>query len=169
VASFRTKRGRCVLTDDELRIESGLLSHARRYWEGNKALLAAYLALYAVLVLASLRVVARGDWDALVFGTLVVAALVLGGRVLNHRRGVTSDDRIALHDVEAVEAVEGDDWLTRPRFVVHHWSGGEIKYRYVMMPSGLLSYGEREFDRAIELFRQAGVPVERVDPGESSA
>lgn len=167
--TFRTKRGRCVLTDDELRVESGILLHAKRYWEGNRTLLAAYIALYAVLVIASARVVGRGDWDALALGAGVVAALVVGGRVLNYRRGVTSDDRIPLHDVEAVEAVEGDDWLTRPRFVVHYWRGNGVKYRYVMMPSGLLSYGEREFDRAAELFREAGIPVERVEAADASA
>jgi hypothetical protein len=169
VATFRTKRGRCVLTDDELRIESGVRLQVRRYWEGNRALLAGYLALYAVLVLAGLRIVGRGDWRVLVLGVGVVTALVIGGRVLNARRGVTSDDRIPLHDVEAIEAVGGDDWLTRPRFVVRYWSGDGVKYRYVMVPSGLLSYGDSEFDRAAATFREAGIPVERVTPSESSA
>ena len=169
MATFRTKRGRCVLTDDELRIESGVLLQARRYWEGNRALLVGYLALYGILILASLRVVGRGDWRALALGAGVVAALVVGGRVLNSRRGVTGDDRIPLHDVEAVEAVAGDDLLTRPRFVVRYWRGNRVKYRYVMMPSGLLSYGDSEFDRAAATFREAGIPVERVTPSESSA
>ena len=169
MATFRTKRGRCVLADDELRIESGVRLQARRYWEGNRALLAGYLALYGLLFLASLRVVGRGNWRAVALGVGVVAALVVGGRVLNSRRGVTGDDRIPLRDVEAVEAVAGDDWLTRPRFVVRYWRGGRIRYRYVMMPSGLLSYGDAEFDRAVATFRDAGIPVERVAPSESSA
>lgn len=166
--SFRTKRGRCVLTDDELRIESGLVSHVRRYWEGNRLLLVAYLAVYAALLVASVSIVGRGNWDALAVGVGAVAALVVAGRVLNHRHGVTDDDRIALHDVERIEAVEGNDWLTRPRFVVHYWRGGGVKHRHVMMPSGLLSYGDTEFERAKGLLRERGLSVETVAPGESS-
>ncbi|WP_276300651.1 hypothetical protein [Halorussus lipolyticus] len=168
MASFRTKRGRCVLTDDELRIESGLVSHARRYWEGNRLLLVAYLGVYGVLLGASASILADGDsWDALGVGVGAVAVLLVVGRVLNRRRDVTGDDRIAFHDVERVEAIEGDDWLTRPRFVVHYWRGDGVKRRHVMMPSGLLSYGDSEFERAKELLRERGLSVAVVAPGES--
>ncbi|WP_137287082.1 hypothetical protein [Halorussus salinisoli] len=166
MASFRTKRGRCVLTDDELRVESGLLSQAKRYWEGNKPLLAAYLVVYAALVAASVQVVGRGDWTALAVGVGVVVALVVVGRAVNRRHGVGSADRIPLHDVESVAAVEGDDWLTRPRFVVRYWRGGEVQRRYVMMPSGLLSYGESEFEEAKAVFRDRGISVESVGSSE---
>lgn len=167
--SFRTKRGRCVLTDAELRIETGVLAQARRYWEGNKPLLFGYLAVYAVLGVAALEAAGGGDWRALAFGTVAVVALFVAGRRLNDRRGVTDADRIPLHDVERVEAVEGDDWLTRPRFVVNYWRANGVAHRYVMMPSGLLSYGPREFERAKERFREAGIPVETVEPDEASA
>jgi hypothetical protein len=168
VQSFRTKRGRCVLTDDDLRIEEGLVSHVRRYWEGNRLLLVAYLVVYAALLGASVAVLGRGNWDALAVGVGAVAVLVVAGRVLNHRHDVTSDDRIALHDVERVEAVEGNDWLTRPRFVVHYWRGGRMKHRHVMMPSNLLSYGGTEFERAKGLLRERGLSVETFAPGEAS-
>lgn len=167
--SFRTKRGRCVLTDEELRIETGVLAQARRYWEGNRLLLATYLAVYALLVVAAAEVVRTGDWRAVGFGAIAVVALVVAGRALNRQRGVTGDDRIPLHDIERVEAVAGDDWLTRPRFVVSYWRGNAIAHRYVMMPSGLLSYGQREFEQATELFREYGIPVEEVEPDEASA
>jgi len=157
-----------VLADDELRIESGVVSHVRRYWEGNRLLLAAYLAVYAGLLAASAAVVGRGNWDALMVGLGAVAALLVAGRVLNRRHDVTDEDRIALHDVERVEAVKGNDWLTRPRFVVHYWRGNGLKRRHVMMPSGLLSYGDSEFERAKDLLCERGLSVETVAPGESS-
>jgi hypothetical protein len=163
VDRFRTKRGRCVLTDDELRVESGLLLQARRYWEGNRALLAGYLAAYGLLVAAAVRVLDREGWTALAVGAGAVAALVVAGRVVNRRRGVTGDERIPLHDVERIEVFEGDDWLTRPRFVVRYWRDGRVKRRYVMMPSGLLSYGESEFERAKRLFRERELPVETME------
>lgn len=166
--SFRTKRGRCVVTDDELRIERSLRLHLLRYWEGNKVLLAVYLAAYAGLAYAAARVVRGGNWRALAVGALAVVAVVAVGRVLNSRRGVTGDDSIPLHDVEAVVAVAGDDWFTRPRFVVRYWRGDGVKHRHVMMPSGLLSFGDREFERAVDLFRQAGVPVERADAADAA-
>ncbi|UPV99690.1 hypothetical protein M0R88_14360 [Halorussus gelatinilyticus] len=165
--TFRTKRGRCVLTDDELRLESGLYLQARRYWEGNKPLLAGYICLYGALAVAAVRVVRAGDWRAIAVGALAVTVLFVVGRTVNRRRGVGSADRIPLHDVESVAAVEGDDWLTRPRFVVRYWRGGGVKRRDVMMPSGLLSYGESEFERAKRRFRERGIPVETVRPGDA--
>ena len=167
MASFRTRRGRCVLTDDELRIEAGLVSHARRYWEGNRPRLAAYLAVYAALVVAAARVLGRGDWDALAFGVVAVAAVVVAGRRLNARRGVTGDDRIPLHDIEGVEAHEGEGWLSPPRLVVRYWRGGGVKRRYVLMPSRALSYSATEFETARRLLRERGIPVETVDADES--
>jgi hypothetical protein len=157
-----------VLADNELRIESGLVSHVRRYWEGNRLLLAAYLTVYAALLGASASVVGQGNWGALAVGVGAVAALLLAGRVLNRRHDVTGENRIPLHDVERVEAVEGNDWLTRPRFVVHYWHGGGLKRRYVMMPSGLLSYGDSEFERAKDVLRERGLSVETVSTGELS-
>lgn len=67
-----------------------------------------------------------------------------------------------------MEAVEGDDWLTRPRFVIHYWRDGEVVRRNVMMASGLLSYGERECERATASFRERAVAVERVEPRDST-
>jgi len=169
VATFRTKRGRCVLTDDELRVESGLYLQARRYWEGNKVLLAGYLGLYGALAVAAVRTLRAGDWRAVAVGALAVATLLVAGRAANRRRGVGSADRIPLHDVKSVAAVEGDDWLTRPRFVVRYWRGGGVKERYVMMPSGLLSYADEEFERAERAFREHGLPVETAESGETDA
>lgn len=164
--TFRTKRGRCVLTDEELRIETGVVPQIRRYWEGNKLLLAVYLVVYAVLLAAAVEVVRGGNWGALAFGAGVVAAVSVGGWVLSRRRGVRSDDRIPLGDIESVAAVEGDDWLTRPRLVVRYWRGNGVKRRYVMMPSGLLSYGDSEFERAKAVLREREISVEAVAPSE---
>lgn len=165
VATFRTRRGRCVLTDDELRIESGLASHVRRYWEGNRPLLAVYLAVYAALAVAAGRVLARGDWDALAFGVVAVAAAVVAGRRFSARRDVTRDSRIPLYDVEAVEAHAGEARFSPPRFVVRYWRGGDVKRRYVLMPSRTLSYADSEFEAATRLLRERGIPVELVDDG----
>jgi len=163
VATFRTKRGRCVLTDEELRVESGLYLQARRYWEGNKVLLGGYLGLYGALAVAAVRTLRAGDWRAVAVGALAVTTLLVAGRAVNRRHGVGSADRIPLYDVESVAAVEGDDWLTRPRFVVRYWRNGGVKERYVMMPSGLLSYADEEFERAKSAFRERGIPVETVE------
>jgi hypothetical protein len=151
-----------VLTGDELRVESGLYLQTRRYWEGNKALLAGYLGLYGALSLAAVRTLSTGDWRAAAVGALAVTVLFVVGRAVGRRHGVGSADRIPLHDVASVAAVEGDDWLTRPRFVVRYWRGGEVRERYVMMPSGLLSYADEEFERAESAFRERGISVETV-------
>ncbi|WP_435179041.1 hypothetical protein [Halorussus sp. AFM4] len=165
--SFRTRRGRCVLTDGELRVESGPVGHGRRYWEGNRPLLAAYLALYAALAVGAGRVLARGDWDALAFGAVAVAAVLIAGRRFKDRRGITRENRIPLYDVEAVEAYPGERRFSPPRLVVRYRRGGTVKRRYVLMPSRALSYADREFEAATRLLRERGVPVETVDDGAS--
>lgn len=157
--SFRTKRGWCHLDGDRLRLESSLRGQFRRYREGNRLLF--YTAIAGVL--AGIGVVVdkllAGDLRAL----LIVgggAALVAGvARVSNYFRGFTTADEISLAAIEYVRPVRGTKGLTRPRFVVGYAVGGDTRRRYVMMPSLWLSYGDTEFRRATEMFRDAGLTI----------
>lgn len=82
------------------------------------------------------------------------------GRLSNFVRGFTDDEEIPLDAISHVTAVPGTSGLTRPRFVVVYERGGTTKRRYVMMPSRWLSYGDNEFKRAKNAFRDAGVEVD---------
>lgn len=160
MASFRTKRGRCHLDGDRLRLESSLWGQLRRYWEGNRLLFGAYLvALGAVAGFVVTQALAGEYRRVLLWGGGVVAALGVGLAV-NRLRGFTREEEIELDRILRVRAVEGRKGLTRPRFVVAYERDGQVRKRYVMMPSKWLSYGPGEFHRARETFEDAGIPVE---------
>jgi len=158
--SFRTKRGRCHLDGDTLRLESSLRGQWRRYREGGRlpALLMAGAVLAPLVVVVSALV--TGDTRTLLLFVGVVVGVVVLGRLSNHLRGFTAAEEIPVDAISRVETKRGTKGLTRPRFVVVYDADGETKRRYVMMPSLWLSYGEAEFRRAKETFRDAGIVVE---------
>jgi len=157
--SFRTKRGRCHLDDGRLRLESSLRGQFRRYREGNRLLF--YTAVAGVLASIGFVVgkLLAGDLRTLLL-VGVIAVLVAGiARASNYLRGFTTADDIPLAAIEYVRPVRGTKGLTRPRFVVAYTVDGDTRRRYVMMPSLWLSYGEAEFRRATETFRDAGLTI----------
>ncbi|SDZ84636.1 hypothetical protein SAMN04488065_0742 [Haloplanus vescus] len=157
--SFRTKRGRCVLDDDTLSLQSSLRGQWRRYREGGRwpALLMAGGMIGAVVTVVVQ--VLSGNWRPLLIGGGAFLILWGVGRVSNVVRGFTDDEEIPLEAISHVTAVPGTSGLTRPRFVVYERDGA-TKKRYVMMPSRWLSYGDEEFDRAKDAFRAVGLAVE---------
>ncbi|WP_251343880.1 hypothetical protein [Haloplanus halophilus] len=157
--SFRTKRGRCHLDGEALRIDSSLRGQLRRYREGSRLLFLSYLGLLAVAAGFVLANLLAGDVRTLLLAGGAAAAVVGVARLSNRLRGFGTPDEIPLDAVERVTAVRGRKGLTRPRFVVTYAVDGETRKRYVMMPSLWLSYGEDEFRRATTLFADAGIPV----------
>ncbi|RXK50457.1 hypothetical protein [Halorientalis pallida] len=158
--SFRTKRGRCHLDGDTLRIESSIRGYARRLREGNRLLFWAYVVAMLVAVGTPFSLILWAEYQDLGLVLGGVALVVVLARVGNYLRGFTGDEEIPLEDVARVTATEGTKGLTRPRFVVEYDRNGDHKKRYVVMPSLWLDYGEETFDRAKTAFREAGLPVE---------
>jgi hypothetical protein len=68
--------------------------------------------------------------------------------IINHFRGFSYDYVIPREKIQSFTAVEGSKGFTRPRFIVEFEKNGEVRKRYIMMPSKLLSYGEEEFEKA---------------------
>lgn len=162
MASFRTKSERVVVTDDEIRVESGLLVQARRYWEGSKILFFFIYVLSPVgILLFGYEPFVEGDWEtlfiALGFGITVYLAL----RLYDYRyRGYSPADRIPLDAVERVTVSEGS---SNPRFVVKFREDGDRKRKLLLMASGRFDYGPEAMRRAEEIFRERGIPVETLD------
>ncbi|WP_049936794.1 hypothetical protein [Haloplanus natans] len=159
-STFRTKRGRCHLDGDWLRLESSLRGQWRRYREGGRlpALLMAGTVFGVVVILV--EALLTGDVRRLLLMAGVVVALVAVARLSNYVRGFTAAEEIPVDAISHVTAKQGTKGLTRPRFVVTYEVSGETKRRYVMMPSLWLSYGADEFRRAKAAFRDAGIAVE---------
>jgi hypothetical protein len=158
--SFRTKRGRCHLDGETLRLESSFRGYARRLREGNRLLFWAYVVAMLVAVGTPLSLVLSGEYQNLWLILGGVALVVVIARTSNYLRGFTSDEAIPLGDVVRVTATKGSKGFTRPRFVVHYDRDGKRKKRHVMMPSLWLDYGDEAFERASAAFREAGLPVE---------
>jgi len=157
--SFRTKRGTCHLDDGILSLESSLRGQFRRYREGNRLLFYTSLLGYLTVVGFVAVELLAGDLRTLLLVGGAAALVVLVARASSYLRGFTRTEEIPLNAVEYVRPVRGTKGLTRPRFVVVYAADGDTRRRYVMMPSLWLSYGETEFRRAVEAFREAGLTV----------
>lgn len=159
---FRTKRGKCVVEDGVIRLESSMAGYLRHLWHGNRLLFLFFMAgvVFAPAVLL-LQVVAGNVSPApLLLGAFLVLLVLLAVRVVYSLRGFTRDNEIPVDAVERVVAAGGTKGLTRPRFVVEYEEDGETRKRYVMMPSKWLSFGEEEFGKAKEVFGEMGLEVE---------
>ncbi|MFB6114813.1 MAG: hypothetical protein ABEK04_00865 [Candidatus Nanohalobium sp.] len=156
MASFRTKRGRCILDEDKMYLTSSFKGHMKRLWEGNKVLLFGFSALYIWIGYA----VVFGLDAAVLAGAGLGLVLVAISYITNHFRNFSSDSIIEKDNINSIKASKGSKTLTRPRFVVKFDKNGEEKNRYIMMPSLWLSYGSEEFEKAKEIFRDEGLELE---------
>jgi len=159
VSSFRTKRGRCVIEDDTLALESSLRGQLARYREGNRLLYWCYVGILLALVgwVGSRLLFGFDQRDLLTVG--VIVGLLALARGIAWTRGFTSADTIPVSAIDRVNAIDGAKGVTRPRFIVHYERDGDEKKRYVMMASRFLSYGDDEFETAIAVFREHDIPV----------
>lgn len=157
--SFRTKRGRCHLDDGVLRLDSSLRGQLRRYREGSRLFVWAYVFSLLAGVGFVVGELLAGETHRLLLVGGAVAAVVIVSRVGNRLRGFTDAEEIPVERITHVTAERGTKGLTRPRFVVTYGTDGTTNRRYVMMPSLWLSYGEAEFRRAKEAFRNVGIEV----------
>lgn len=155
--SFRTKRGRCIFDTEtgELRLTPSWKGQFKRYYEGSKLI----FALMVLFMLWGSFQVITADLRELVIGLLLLIAILAVGYLSNYVRGFTSRESIPLDAITAVTPIEGR-WWTRPRFIVEYEVNGTAKKRYVMLPSPHLSYTDNEFERAKDLFRTHGIPIQ---------
>jgi hypothetical protein len=162
--SFRTKRGRARLTDDEIRFEESFAGYVRSlyrsYWCADawwrKAVFAGYVLGLAVAVGWVIHAVASGRLRLLA----AVCGLLIAIWVVDYLRGFRSSDRVALSDVESVSATRGEKGVTRPRLVVRYAGDGAVRKRRVNLPSLYTPDGEAAFERAQTAFAERGFDVE---------
>lgn len=158
--SFKTKKGRCIITDDAIRLESPFLARFKRTYEGSKLLFTGLMLLFGYMVV-SLVVDQFIFWRA-----VAVWGIVLGiiGIILRHLYIVvfldqTLDDCIPLQAVTRVTINE----LPRPVLFVHYKKDGKAVYRAIPLPSARYDYTAQEVETAKETFARYGFPVEEVD------
>ena len=158
--SFKTKKGRCIITDDAIQLESPFLARFKRTYEGSKLLFTGVMLLFGY-VIVSLVVDRFIFWRAVVVWGIILGVIVI---ILRHLYIVvfldqTLDDRIPLQAVTRVTLNE----LPRPVFFVHYEKDGEAVYRAIPLPSARYDYTAQKVETAKETFARYGFPVEEVD------
>jgi hypothetical protein len=162
--SFRTRRGRCVVGDDEIRIEEGVRGHLRTAWAAYNgrasALTHVVASLLVVSVVASAVSLNRtGDPWAVAFNVVFAVYVVLVVAVAVYVRYVSDEgtERIDSDDVVEIRAARGGT-ASPPRFVVVHRVRGDVRRRVVLPTTPGGDDGET-YDDACRAFRAAGHDV----------
>ena len=154
--SFRTKTGLCTITPDRLLIaRDGVRGVAARLVIGNSV--TRVLLLYSVLALILLAVGLLFLLTArTVEGALMCLAAALLFRAVIRSRNNTAAPEISRAHIVSVEARGPREGLTRAYFTVHYRDGTAIKKRLIMLP-GSLSSGAAEYQKARQVFIDAGL------------
>ena len=163
--SFRTRRGRCVVDGDEIRIEEGVRGHLRTVWEAYNgrasALTHVVASLLVVSVVASAVLLNRtGDPWAVAFNVVFAVYGVLLVGVVVYVRYVSDEgtERIDSDDVVEIRAARGGGMASPPRFVVVHRVHGDVRRR-VVLPTAPGGDDGETYDDACRAFREAGHDV----------
>jgi hypothetical protein len=157
--SFRTKTGVCTVEGGRL-----VLSRQGVRGEAAKVLVGAsprrVLLLYAIaafmLGYVGVQSIRMGRLGA---GIALCAAAALLAVSVMRSWNVSAAPQIPLSAIRRVEPHRGRAPLTRPYFVVHFDENKSLKKRLVMLP-GVAQGGAAEFDKALEVLKQAGLPVD---------
>lgn len=153
--SFRTRGGQWRITDEAIHIDGNYIGRIKRHYDENKLL----TLVWFVLLLYVLYSLVFGDWEVYSLGLGIAGSYLAFGYVYNYVRDFTYDNRIQRDAIEIVKPVTGTKGLSRPRFIVKYKRDGKRKNRYIQMPSKF-GYGDEEFEKAKELFRIEGIPLE---------
>lgn len=157
--SFKTKEGRCIVTDDTIRLESSFLAPFKRTYEGSKLLFTGVILLFGYAIV-SLVVDQFIFWRPVAVWGIILGVVAI---VLRHLYIVFSDraldDRIPLQIVTRITL----DERSRPVFCVHYEKDESEVYRVIPLPSSRYDYTEREVAIAKKTFARHGFPVEEID------
>jgi hypothetical protein len=164
-AAFRTRRGRCVVDDEEIRLEENLRGHFRTVWEtyNRRATVfthvVASLLLLAVAASAVFVNLADDPW-ADVFNVVFAFYVVLVVLVVAYFRFVREEgtERIPHADVLEIRASSGGGLSSPPRFVVVHHTHAGVQRR-VVLPTTPGGDDDETYEVASRAFRAAGHDV----------
>lgn len=151
---FRTKTGRCVVADGEVRLETDLREAVRGYDRS-----AVVLGSSILLGIAGAAVLTGTSPTVVGLGVLVGALFSLVGLAANVHRERSRITSIPFEQIQHVTVREGRLLTLSPRFVINRDSTGGEAVRYVMMHSIRFSSGREEFERGKELFLNNGLEL----------
>ena len=153
--SFRTKTGRCRITDDKLILSrEGAQGELARGVVGSSigTIQTIYIAGAAVFAFAGVRSILDGHlWNVLFGGLacLLSLCLVLGVML---RRGLSAAPEILRASIQRVDVHRPR--LIRGYFVVHFVEDGKPRKQLIVLP---LFGGASEFEKAVHVLEMAGL------------
>lgn len=158
--SFKTKKGRCIVTDDAVRLESPFLARFKRTYEGSKLLFIGVMLLFGYMIV-SLVTDRFIFWRPIAVWAIIIAAIIgVLKRIVIYFLDQTLDDRIPLQRVTRITL---NEVRNRPVFFIHYEKDGSAVYRPIPLPSSRYEYTKQEVETAKEIFARHGFPVEEVD------
>lgn len=155
MTDFRTNRGRCIIDERNVHLTSSIEGQFRRYLEGGPFGYFLVATYFALIVLLGFQVY-MGNSGPVMLGFGIGITIILISRIVNFQRGFVRDRKISKQYVESVSLNEGKKGFTNPRFVIEFEKEGELKKRYVMMPSKIFRYTDEEIEKAKEIFKDEG-------------
>jgi hypothetical protein len=163
--AFRTRRGRCVVGDDEIRIEESIRGHLRTAWDAyncRASVLTHVVASFLVVAVAGSAILLNRTDDpwAVAFNVVFVVYLLFAVAAVVYVRFVSDEgtERIRNDDVVTIRAVRGGGAASPPRFVVVHRVGTDTRRRVVLPTTPGGDDGET-YEAARRAFREAGYEV----------
>ena len=158
--SFRTKRGRCFISESELRLEESYTDQLKHYYEEAKAstrgLVLTGLMIVYVVWMVNFILFERGEFFPYFLGSLVI--IVVLAYVVDHLRGFRRVNQLSLDSITAVEVIEGS-WWTHYRFIIEYQNGNQINKRRIRLSSRYFGFTEQAFEHAKELFRAQDISL----------
>lgn len=152
---FKTKKGRCIVTDEEIRLESPFLARFKRTYEGSKLLFAGVVLVIGYLVVSLI-------FDQFIFQrapmvwAIGIATIVIVLKLLYvYASNQTLDNQIPLDKVKHIKLIQ----RRRPIFIVNYEKNDSEVYRAIPLPSARYSYTEQELEKAKRLFKRHGFQI----------
>jgi len=156
--SFRTKTGTCTVTAKEI----VLSRHGARGWLAQRMFgdsIRRVLFLRGIIgagcLLAGIYSLAGQDF---VTGVLLILVALYCVSSLVASRGFSAASVMPVDSVVSIETHPPRPPVTRGYFVVHSLQGDKKRKRIIILP-GSLSGGSQEFEKAVSVLRQSGLPM----------
>lgn len=159
MSSFKTKRGTCSLTSDELRIEESYRGQLKRYYEGvttTKRSIVLGLLMFGGMAVAFIDIIRTDQWVLFYIMGLGIP-LVLIGYGIDYVRGFRRVETIPRDAITEITSIDGTIW-THQRFIVTYETEGRMSKRRIRLPSRQFAFTDQEFERAKQLFRTNDLP-----------
>lgn len=158
--SFRISTGQCLLTDDELWIDTSVRGTIRRIYEGSKLFFTIEL-IVVIWAVVSLIIDTGVFSRELAPGALVIGVFIGGSVGILWLLSVTSGNltRDTVISFDAIESIECSEGGLFPSMIVKYRKNESDVRRLLQFPYSWFSYTHDEFEKAKTIFEQNNIEL----------